>query len=1617
MRITHWLHSAKNLALNPAFFARRKPRRGAHQRRRVGSVPAERLEVRTLMSATVLSSDGRAQLAVNEAQKEIVIQFQNLKPSGNPEVTFDLSEHSGIGWTLRFNDLLNRSKTTVWKKNGREIGRDNQQRRPQHKTTLPSDGEIKAVVRSSAGNVLMRAVLNFAPVNARPSDIRLNSNTITEHSAAGTPVGTLSVIDADAADTHQLELLDDAQGRFRFEGSQLVVADGARIDFEKNRQHSVRVRATDPRGESVEKTLSIQVRDADDAHLQPLISRDGRGSALVDRTSRSITIHYAKLNSSGRPDVHFDFDLDGSSGDAWTIRFDDLLNRKKTVDWSKDGKPAGTDRYQESPSKVTSFRPGSRLAGRVIGDGGNVLMRAVIHIVNHAPQDIGLSHNTIPEHHPAGAVVGRLSVSDPDANDVHEVSLTDNAGGRFRVEGGRLYVADATGLDHESASEHQIRVRVKDIAGAAIERSFTINLTDIDDRHLEVVTSRDGRARVLIDHLRQVVTMHYLNADRTGSEKLHFDLDSLNSSGWTFQFDDLRNNRKTVTWYRDGNRLRPGSRERFPSIKAVPEDGGRLSAVVQSEDGSKVLHAVVHFRDVQPVKRDPVIVVMTHGWTRWLENTPSDWIPKMAKAMAAMTNRLGVGRLDSNVQPIRLTSIEDAQGRDELLRLWTGSPQFLAVNWTQQSNNGTAEFWDVSEEKHRRSVQRSAKALFRMIRARVNQYTEDDPTTKVDLLIVGHSFGTSVNRDLVTLLEESKFTDKLDLTKVVALDPVALKAKSAETHDQFRWRHPELSPVVDRVTSYYQTKGIVLNLLEKQLHWGQPLDGRGARAGDSDQSGGAPIGYFNSQTRVFNLASGTELDRFRHLTSQGRLSPGELTGIAYGLDGKLLATSSRDDTVQIRDAITREPTIILKGHRGDVRSLAFSPDGDFLATVSEDNTVRVWRVADGAEVWQHRHSDVSEVAWNADGSILATAGNDGRIKLFRQSTAGRFEQIAVIQSNGGKAVRTLVFDGDLLLSGGTDQRVRVWRITPTGASEVQTLKFNGNVRDVVVAGSSGLVAVASGRNVSVWQRQSDGRYVIQQDSQLHEGAVRALAVSPDGQTLVSGGDDNRLLVYELKSLRLEREIQTPMLPVRELSFNEDGSEIATVSINHQGGGVADLDVTKTLQGRLEPGFWEKVKKWFDRGVKVLKAIFDGDGYWDVAWEVGKIAAAEYIEEAKTRMKYHVTVPFIYIDDVLKKNGESFFTNRDNPNAIRYDALFQRRKAEEDRPPEVSLTVSVPDDPSNGVGDVDIRFSEPINGFDRSDLQLTRDGDPISLTGIRLVQRSETHFTIDLSSVTRKPGMYALIVKSDGSSITDQAGNPLAADGALQFEVKQAKIPDPPGPEKQEPKTAEPHTPEKNGAGTVKPGAGSSQSGSGTAGGGASATGPTGSKEGETTLPAGGNGSSQGALQPGQGGRSTKPASQPQGGKRRSLPARPRTSSTRARIRIRIGSSSSFRKLPSSRRTPSLPAATRTATSRLSGQRSSNLARRSTSSLTRASSSRRSTLSNRRSTISNPSLSRRSLTSRSSSARRSAISSSRSRSSRLTVFRGRGIRLPVTQRAVKPQTSVDSFFSQWNGDVQ
>jgi Ca2+-binding RTX toxin-like protein len=77
--------------------------------------------------------------------------------------------------------------------------------------------------------------------------------------------------------------------------------------------------------------------------------------------------------------------------------------------------------------------------------------------------------------------VGTLSGVDPDAGETFKYDLLDTAGGRIKLVGNQLFVANGVALDYEQSGPYKapsVKVLVTDKGGLTYEKSFTLAVTN-----------------------------------------------------------------------------------------------------------------------------------------------------------------------------------------------------------------------------------------------------------------------------------------------------------------------------------------------------------------------------------------------------------------------------------------------------------------------------------------------------------------------------------------------------------------------------------------------------------------------------------------------------------------------------------------------------------------------------------------------------------------------------------------------------------------------------------------------------------------------------------------------------------------------------------------------------------------------------------------------------------------------------------------------------------------------------------------------------------------------------------------------------------------------------------
>jgi WD40 repeat protein len=167
----------------------------------------------------------------------------------------------------------------------------------------------------------------------------------------------------------------------------------------------------------------------------------------------------------------------------------------------------------------------------------------------------------------------------------------------------------------------------------------------------------------------------------------------------------------------------------------------------------------------------------------------------------------------------------------------------------------------------------------------------------------------------------------------------------------------------------------------------------------------------------------------------------EIRGLAFGPDGRLLASASVDgavklwdwDATRLREKQVPRRTIRARATQVFLR-VAFSPDSRRLVAGAEKNTVKIWDVQTGVELQTlEGHSGevwVAAFSPDLDGRWVASAGEDSTVKLWDSHTG---TLIRSIRGHTG-VVGCLAFipNSRLLVSGSRDGTVKVWDLTSLG---------------------------------------------------------------------------------------------------------------------------------------------------------------------------------------------------------------------------------------------------------------------------------------------------------------------------------------------------------------------------------------------------------------------------------------------------------------------------------------------------------------------------------------------------------------------------------------------------------
>lgn len=241
-----------------------------------------------------------------------------------------------------------------------------------------------------------------------------------------------------------------------------------------------------------------------------------------------------------------------------------------------------------------------------------------------------------------------------------------------------------------------------------------------------------------------------------------------------------------------------------------------------------------------------------------------------------------------------------------------------------------------------------------------------------------------------------------------------------------------------------------------------------------------------------------------------------VASVTWSPDGKHLAVGTCSASVQIWDAAKIALVRSFTGHRDRVGTMAWS--SSLLATGSRDRLImyRDLRAEDPYVGRLYGHTqEVCGLRWSPDEAHLASGGNDNRLLIWSASGTSPLLRL----EDHKAAIKAIAWsphqDGLLASGGGTaDRCIKFWDINSgpdclnsidTG-SQVCNLIWSKNVNELVSTHGY------SQNQVVVWSYPSMTSLATLTG---HTYRVLYLAISPDGQTIVTGAGDETLRFWNV----------------------------------------------------------------------------------------------------------------------------------------------------------------------------------------------------------------------------------------------------------------------------------------------------------------------------------------------------------------------------------------------------------------------------------------------------------------------------------------------------------------------
>jgi WD40 repeat protein len=263
----------------------------------------------------------------------------------------------------------------------------------------------------------------------------------------------------------------------------------------------------------------------------------------------------------------------------------------------------------------------------------------------------------------------------------------------------------------------------------------------------------------------------------------------------------------------------------------------------------------------------------------------------------------------------------------------------------------------------------------------------------------------------------------------------------------------------------------------------------------------------------------------------------------------------------------------LMGHRTAVKAVVVTP-GETAISAGDDGFLRFWSLASGEELARMRahEGNINCMALSADGRMLLTGGRDRQLYLWRVDETHLEKTMELQGHTHGLMAVAISRDGQHAASSDFHKELRIWdlgngqviRQLPAQRGRITSLNWLPDGEHVVMASSNrklSILSLGGDEAADVWR--------------VHRAGLTASAVSADGTLVLCGGRDGEVILANLARREVVWHARQHHGAVTALTFTPDGSR--AISAGHD----ATLNVWDVASGALSARFTEHAREVLD----------------------------------------------------------------------------------------------------------------------------------------------------------------------------------------------------------------------------------------------------------------------------------------------------------------------------------------------------------------------------------------------------------------------------------------------------